>query len=389
MIPPGSPVGAVMEGRHELVLGVERHLGPAGQGVAGLLGVDAHLRGQHDEGRLGRIADDRPVVGDGGVGAQRQAERQAVEVGRLLAGDAQDRARLLVTGAFDLEPVAAGQHRGRRHRVHRQRAGLVAVDDRRSAQGLDVGQRLDHGLGLGQPAGSGRQHGLHERRAGRSGWTAIAVEMHSRSRVVTSWPRAMPKIAITATASQAMSPNTLVMLSSSRCSGERVRFVAVTMPAIRPISVAWPVAVTTNAAVPRVTWVFWKTRFVRSPSGVSPSGRVAAVLRHRRALAGQRGLLHLQRRRGKDPPVRRDDVARLQQDDVARAPARSTRSPSTWPDRRTRACGTCSLARASTLARAFSSWFEPITTLNVTRPSTTTRWRPGRWRSWRRRRSAA
>ena len=43
----------------------------------------------------------------------------------------------------------------------------------------------------------------------------------------------------------------------------------------------------------------------------------------------------------------------------------------TWPERRTRACGTCSLASASTLARAFSSWLVPITTLNSTRPSTT------------------
>ena len=45
---------------------------------------------------------------------------------------------------------------------------------------------------------------------------------------------------------------------------------------------------------------------------------------------------------------------------------------STWPDRRTRARGTCSCASASTLARAFSSWAEPMTTLNTTSPSTTT-----------------
>jgi hypothetical protein len=44
----------------------------------------------------------------------------------------------------------------------------------------------------------------------------------------------------------------------------------------------------------------------------------------------------------------------------------------TWPDRRTRARGTWSCASASTLARAFSSWLEPMTTLNVTSPSTTT-----------------
>ena len=166
--PAGQPVGAVVERRHELVLGVERHLGPAGQGFARLRGVGAHLRGEHDERRLGRIADDGLVIGDGRVRAQTQAEGQAAEVRQLPPGHAQDRAGLPVAGAFDRVPVAAGQHRGGRHRVHRQRAGLVAVDDRRPAQGLDVGQRLDHRLRLGQAPRPGRQHGLDERRqAGR------------------------------------------------------------------------------------------------------------------------------------------------------------------------------------------------------------------------------
>ena len=43
---------------------------------------------------------------------------------------------------------------------------------------------------------------------------------------------------------------------------------------------------------------------------------------------------------------------------------------STRPARRTRACGTCSCASASTLARALSSWREPMTTLNVTSSAT-------------------
>ena len=53
------------------------------------------------------------------------------------------------------------------------------------------------------------------------GMDAIAVEMHSSTSVVRSWPRTMPKMAITATASHAIRPNTLVMPSSSRCSGDR------------------------------------------------------------------------------------------------------------------------------------------------------------------------
>ena len=43
-----------------------------------------------------------------------------------------------------------------------------------------------------------------------------------------------------------------------------------------PIWCRMPVSVTTIAAVPRVTWVFWNTMFVRSPSATSPSGSVAA-----------------------------------------------------------------------------------------------------------------
>ena len=85
-------------------------------------------------------------------------------------------------------------------------------------------------------------------------------------------------MAMTATASQAMVPKTFVMPSSSRCSGDRERFVADTMPAIWPIWVRWPVAVTTNIAEPRVTCVFWKTMSVRSPIPTSPPGRAPRSL---------------------------------------------------------------------------------------------------------------
>ena len=66
----------------------------------------------------------------------------------------------------------------------------------------------------------------------------IAVEMHSSTSVSVSWPRAMPTIAMIATAVHASSPKILVMPSSSRCNGERTRWVAVTMSAMRPIWVA-------------------------------------------------------------------------------------------------------------------------------------------------------
>src|SRR5215469_10088594 len=203
-----------------------------------------------------------------------------------------------------------------------------------------------------------------------TGIAAIAVETHSSTSVVRSWPRTMPKMAITATASQATVPNTLVMPSSSRCSGERDRFVAVTMSAIWPISVAAPVAVTTNAAEPRVTCVFWNTRFVRSPSGTSPSGSASRSL--------DTGALSPVSAASCTSSVAEEMI--LPSAGTTSPASTSTTSPgtslvdstsSTWPDRRTRARGTWSSASAATLARALSSWFEPMTTLNVTSASTT------------------
>jgi hypothetical protein len=186
------------------------------------------------------------------------------------------------------------------------------------------------------------------------GMDAIAVEMHSSTSVVVSWPRAMPKMAITATARKASSPNTLVMPSSSRCSGERVRFVAVTRLAILPISVVRPVAVTTNVAVPRVTCVFWNTRFVRSPSATSPSGRATRSLGI--------GALSPVSAASCTSSVAEETI--LPSAGTTSPASSSTTSPgtswvdsisSTCPDRRTRALGTCRCASASTLARAFSS----------------------------------
>ena len=313
----GQPVRAVVEGGHELVLGIERHLGPAGQGFAGLLGVHAHLRGQHHERRLGRVADDRPVVADGGVGAQHQAQGQVAEVRRLRPGHAQDRAGLDVAGAFDLEPVAAAQHGGRGHRVHRQRAGLVAVDDGRPAQGLHVAQRLDHRLGLGQPPRPGGQHGLHERgqpgrdrrdrgrdaqqhqgggvlapheaedgddRHGQEGDQAEHLG-HAVQFALQRGPGAL---------GGGDHPGDLAHLGGAAGGGHHDRRGAPGDLGVLEHQVG-PVAECHLTA-----------------------GQRARVLGDRRALPGERGLLHLQRGRGHDPPVRRDHVPGLQQHDVTR-----------------------------------------------------------------------
>ena len=68
-----------------------------------------------------------------------------------------------------------------------------------------------------------------------------------------------------ATAVQAMMPSTRVSVSSSFCSGDRVRVTEVSIVAICPIWVFIPVPVTTIDAVPRVTEVFWNSMFARSP----------------------------------------------------------------------------------------------------------------------------
>ena len=142
--PAGEPVGAVVEGRHELVLGVERHLGAPLDRIPCLLRVGAHFRGEDDQGGLGRVADDRLVIGDRGVAAQRQTERQAPEIGELLPGHTEDRPGLAVAAALHLEPISAGQHRGSGHLVQRQRPRLVAVDHGRPAERLDVCERFHH-----------------------------------------------------------------------------------------------------------------------------------------------------------------------------------------------------------------------------------------------------
>ena len=203
------------------------------------------------------------------------------------------------------------------------------------------------------------------------GIAAIAVETHSSTRVVVSWPRTMPKMAITATAAQASMPNTLVMLSSSRCSGDRERLVAVTMSAML-------------------------AHLGRLAGGGHHERRRAAgdlrVLEHQVGAVAEGGLALGERRRG---PWRSGALSPVSAAsctssvaEVTIRPSAGTTSPassstmspgtspvdstsSTWPDRRTRALGTWSWANASTLARALSSWFVPMTTLNVTSASTT------------------
>jgi hypothetical protein len=174
-----------------------------------------------------------------------------------------------------------------------------------------------------------------------------------------------------ATAVQAMTPSTLVSESSSRCSGDRVRFTSVSMVAMRPISVCMPVAVMTTVEVPRVTDVFWKTMSVRSPNATSPGARVPPSLAT-----------------GALSPVSAASCTsrvadrRMRPSAGTRSPAsRRTMSPGTRstagtmlssPARTTFASGTCIFDSASTLARAASSCRAPSTTFSSTSSPTIT-----------------
>ena len=109
----------------------------------------------------------------------------------------------------------------------------------------------------------------------------------------------------------------LVSVLSCFVSGVISAVVCWSMFEMWPTSVSMPVEVTTNVAAPRVTWVFMNAMSMRSPSAASAVDGVDA-LGHGRALAGERRLVDLERRGADDPAVGRDEVARLDVDDVAR-----------------------------------------------------------------------
>ena len=124
----------------------------------------------------------------------------------------------------------------------------------------------------------------------------IAIAVPSSSSSWNGVPRTRHDHDDHATAPHAMSPSTLVSVSSSFCSGDRVRVTEVSIVGDLPHLGLHPgLGRRPAAAVPRVTEVFWNSMFDRSPIRTSPAGSVVAVLGHRRALPGQRRLLGLQR----------------------------------------------------------------------------------------------
>ena len=176
---------------------------------------------------------------------------------------------------------------------------------------------------------------------------------------------------ITATAPHATRPSTLVSVSSSRCNGDLVRTTLVSIEAICPIWVCIPVAVTIIEAVPRVTEVFWNSMLVWSPRPTSTPSRGLASL-GMGALSPVRAASWVSRvaaRRIRPSAGRMSPASTATTSPGTRSLAEMVRS---CPSRTTRACGTCSLASASTLARALSSCREPRTTLStISRPTIT------------------
>ena len=159
----------------------------------------------------------------------------------------------------------------------------------------------------------------------------------------------------------------LVSLFSCLVSGVSSSVVAWSMPLMWPTSVAMPVAGDDDRPAPRVTWVFMNARSTRSPRAASAATGVD-LLRDREALAGQRRLVDLERRRRQDPAVGRDEVAGLDVDDVARDDAPPSATEASAPSRRTLAWTTIIFWRAATLAEALPSWLRPIAGVEQRQP---------------------
>ena len=155
---PTRQVAHVVEGGHELVVGVERQLGDPRVGLPGRDGVDTTFRRQRNQGALGRVADELTVADDG-VGGQHHRQQEVIHVHRLLAGDSGDGACGRVAGPVDRESTADQRHLHGGHLVQRQRPGLVGVDRRRRPERFGRLHPFHDRASLGQPLRTGRQDG--------------------------------------------------------------------------------------------------------------------------------------------------------------------------------------------------------------------------------------
>jgi hypothetical protein len=158
-----------VEGGHELVFGVEGHLGHARVAAPRLVDVKPALRRQHDERSLGRVADDLAIV-DCRVIREGHRQQERVERRIRLPGDAEDLALGGVALAVDRVAPPGNDQLARSHLVQGQRPGLVGADRRGRAERLDRAQPLHDRPLRRKGLRPEREHRRHDRgQAGRDG----------------------------------------------------------------------------------------------------------------------------------------------------------------------------------------------------------------------------
>ena len=143
--PPGA---AAMQGRHELVFGLERDRVQPWMRDAQLGFEQPGFASHNDERCLGRISLDSPaaflvhelrIVGEQ-AGLEALGQRGMLRQARGSATEEVQRAARLVTGAGDGKGFPVGEDFLHGHLVLGERAGLVRADDRGATEGLDGGQ---------------------------------------------------------------------------------------------------------------------------------------------------------------------------------------------------------------------------------------------------------
>jgi hypothetical protein len=188
---------------------------------------------------------------------------------------------------------------------------------------------------------------------------------------VKGWPRSRPSANTIRTTAPATAVRVAASWSIWRCSGVRSALAAPNSPAMAPIWVSMPVAVTTRVARPRVTRVFMKTMSVRSARAASGSPTPSTSLAT-----------------GWDSPVRAASCTSRATASASRPSAgtlspasTSTTSPGTSssagisctaPPRSTLALATVMCRSACRLASALRSWRKLIMALNTTTTRMTT-----------------
>ena len=204
-----------------------------------------------------------------------------------------------------------------------------------------------------------------------SGMAATASETALTNCSWRSYPRTSPSTKTTMMTMPAMRARVRPRRSVWRCSGVGSGSASCSMWAIRPVSVAIPVAVTRASARPRVTMVFMKTAVIRSPSGARSSTSAAADLPA-----------------GCASPVSEDSCTSSEVEENRR-PSAGIRSPASTmttspgtssaastrtvrPSRRTVAVVTSICFSASSEFSARDSWTKPVVALSSTTRTITT-----------------